>query len=294
MGQFLNYLYIGLGNGAIYATLAVGLVVIYRASGLMNFAQGEMAMFTTYFVWMFSDLGLPLWLAVLAGMAAAFLLGVVTFQLLVRPIGDPAQKPLAVVIVTIGMFLAFSAAALLIWGTDDRRIPTFWSGSFGLLGGTMQWQKLLALLVLAAESLVLFILFKRTKIGLAMRAVASNPESAGLCGIPVSRILMIGWGIAAALGAVAGSLWASNSLAVNVNLMPIVLIYAFAAIIIGGFDSIAGAVVGGLAIGIVTDVLPKYLSVFEKMPLAPALIVMLLVLLVRPQGLFGTKKVSRV
>lgn len=294
MSQFLNYLFIGLGNGAIYAMVAIGLVVIYRASGLINFAQGEMAMFTTYFVWMFKDMGLPMLAAVLLGVVAAFLLGAVTYQALMRPLGDPSQKPLAVVIVTVGMFLAFSALALLIWGTDDRNIPTFWGGSFEILGGTMSWQKLLALLVLAAEATILWVIFRKTRIGLAMRAVASNPESAGLCGIPVTRVLMIGWGIAASLGAVAGTLWASNSLAVNVNLMPVVLIYAFASIIVGGFDSIVGAVVGGLIVGVITDVIPKYLDVFEKMPLAPALITMLVILLVRPQGLFGSKKVSRV
>jgi len=292
--EFVSYLFIGLGNGAVYAMLGLGLVVIYRSTGLLNFAQGEMAMFATYFVWMFNDAGLPLGLAMLAGMAAGFVIGVVVHQVVVRPVGDPHQKPLAVVIVTIGMFLGFNALAVLLWGTEQRPLGNlFGNDTVSILGADVGWQKLGALAVLAVEAAVFYALFQRTKLGLAMRSVASNPESSALCGIPVTRILMIGWGLAAALGAVAGTFTAPIS-AVDANLMQLPLIFAFAAITLGGFDSFVGAVVGGLLIGVLTDVVPRYVGFFEKMPLAPAFLLILVVLLVRPQGIFGRTTVSRV
>jgi len=294
MERFLNFLFIGLGNGAIYAMLGLGLVVIYRSTGLLNFAQGEMAMFTTFIVWSLSDAGLPLWLALIGGMAAGFVIGAVVHQVIVRPVGDPHQKPLAVVIVTIGMFLGFNALAKLIWGNEQQSLGNlFGRGEIDILGTAVAWQKLGALLILAIEAIIFWVIFQRTKIGLAMRSVASNPESSALCGVPVTRILMIGWGLAAALGAVGGTFTAPTS-AVDANLMQLPLIFAFAAITLGGFDSFVGAVVGGLLIGILTDVVPRYVDIFEKMPLAPAFLLILVVLLVRPEGIFGQKKVTRV
>lgn len=296
MSGFLNTVFVGLSNGSVYAMLAVGLVVIYRASGLLNFAQGEMAMFTTYFVWMFYDAGLPLPLAALLAMAAGFALGAITYQLLVRPVGNVAKDlPLATVIVTIGMFLAFGALASLLWGADNLELPKFIEGGTSLFDPPLAWQKLLALALLAIESLALYLLFTRTKLGLAMRAVASNAESAALCGINVSKVLLLTWGIAASIGVVAGVVWTQNvALSVTPALMGHVLIFAFAAITLGGFDSIVGAVVGGLLIGLVTELAPKYVGAFSGIPLGAALVVVLIVLMVRPQGLFGSKKVSRV
>jgi len=294
MDQFLRYLFIGLGNGAIYAMLGLGLVVIYRSTGLLNFAQGEMAMFTTFVVWMLADHGVPLWLALLIGMVAGFLIGAICYQFIVRPVGDPHQKPLAVVIVTIGMFLGFNALARLIWGSDDRSLANlFGQSEVSILGSPMAWQKIGAIAVLGIEALVFWLIFQRTKLGLGMRAVASNPESSALCGVPVTRVLLFGWGLAAAIGAIAGTFTAPTS-AVSPNLMQLPLIYAFAAITLGGFDSFVGAVVGGFAVGILTDVVPRYVSFFEKMSLAPAFILILVVLLVRPEGIFGRRKVQRV
>lgn len=294
MSEFVSYVAIGLGNGAVYAMIAMGLVVIYRSTGLLNFAQGEIAMFTTFLVWTFTEVGLPLGLALVAGMVSGFLIGAVVHQVVIRPVGDPHEKPLAVVIVTIGLFLGFNSLAQLIWGTDQKVIPKlFGDGSFMLGDAEIGWQKIGALAVLGVEALLFWLLFTRTKLGLSMRAVASNSESSALVGVPVNKVLMIGWGLAAALGAVAGTFMAPNS-ALDSNLMQLPLIYGFAAVTLGGFDSFVGAVVGGLAVGVLSDVAPKYLDVFEKMPLAPAFILILVVLLVRPQGLFGSKKVSRV
>jgi branched-chain amino acid transport system permease protein len=138
-----------------------------------------------------------------------------------------------------------------------------------------------------------WLLFQKTKIGLAMRSVASNSESSALVGVPVQRLLMLGWGLSAAVGTVAGVFTAPN-LGLGSNLMQLTLIFGFAAITLGGFDSLVGAVVGGLVVGILTSVLPQYIHIFEKMRLAPAFILILAVLLFRPQGLFGRKAVSRV
>lgn len=296
MEQFLSYTFIGLGNGAVYAMLGMGLVVIFRSTGLLNFAQGEMAMFTTFIVWSLADAGLPLWLAMIGGGVAGFLIGAIVHQVIVRPVGDPHQKPLAVVIVTIGMFLAFNALARLFWGANERPFRNlFGQGSVDILGTAVQWQKLGALAILAVEALVFWLIFQKTRTGLAMRAVASNPESSALCGVPVTRVLMIGWGLAAAIGAIAGTFTAPLAGgSVSSNLMQLTLIYAFAAIALGGFDSFVGAIVGGLLIGVLTDVVPRYVGIFEKMSLAPAFLLILLVLLFRPEGIFGQRKVSRV
>jgi branched-chain amino acid transport system permease protein len=292
--NFFQYLMIGLGNGAIYAMLALGLVVIYRATGLLNFAQGELAMFATFIVWTVNQHGVPLFPSMLVGVVAGFVIGAVVHQLVVRPFGDPHQKPLTVVIVTIGLFLGINALAQLIWGTGTKTLaPLFGSGHVVILGVDVDWQKLGALAVLAVEALIFYLVFQRTKLGLAMRAVASNPESAGLVGVPVTRMLMIGWGLASAIGAVAGTFTAPDR-GMDSNLMLLVIIYALAAVTLGGFDSLVGAVVGGLIVGVVTEVIRPYVDFVNKSPLLPVFVLILVVLLVRPQGLFGSKQVNRV
>lgn len=294
MRDFLQVLLVGIGDGAVYAMLGLGLVVIYRATGLLNFAQGELSMFATFVVWTLWNAGLPLPVAVLGGMVGGFLIGALIQQLIVRPMGDPHQKPLAVVIVTIGLFLAVNGAAQVIWGTIDRNLdPLFGNGQVEIGGVAVAWQKIGAVLVLAAMVALFWLLFQKTKIGLAMRSVASNSESSALVGVPVQRLLMLGWGLSAAVGTVAGVFTAPN-LGLGTNLMQLTLIFGFAAITLGGFDSLVGAVVGGLVVGILTSVLPQYIHIFEKMRLAPAFILILAVLLFRPQGLFGRKVVSRV
>ncbi|MCP4434521.1 MAG: branched-chain amino acid ABC transporter permease [Actinomycetia bacterium] len=294
MSNFIQIVLVGLADGAVYAMLGLGLVIIFRSTGLLNFAQGELAMFSTFIVWTIWNAGVPMWLAVLGGMLGGFLIGVILHGVAVAPLGDPHQNPLAVVIVTIGLFLAINGAAQLIWGTVDKRLdPLFGDGQITIGDVAIQYQKIGIWLVLAALVAGFSVLFQRTKVGLGMRAVASNSESAGLCGVPVPRILMLGWGLAAAVGTLAGVLTADRA-GVGTNLMQLVLIFAFAAITLGGFDSIAGAVVGGLLVGVLSAVVPAYVSAFEKMPLAPAFVLILAVLLFRPEGLFGSKQVQRV
>jgi branched-chain amino acid transport system permease protein len=294
MRDFLQVLLVGIGDGAVYAMLGLGLVVIYRATGLLNFAQGELSMFATFVVWTLWNAGLPLPVAVLGGMIGGFLIGALIQQLIVRPMGDPHQKPLAVVIVTIGLFLGVNGAAQLIWGTLDRNLdPLFGSGQVEIGGVAVAWQKIGAVLVLTLMVVGFWLLFQKTKLGLAMRSVASNSESSALVGVPVQRLLMLGWGLSAAVGTVAGVFTAPN-LGLGSNLMQLTLIFGFAAITLGGFDSLVGAVVGGLVVGVLSSVLPQYIHIFEKMRLAPAFILILAVLLFRPEGLFGRKQVSRV
>lgn len=294
MATFFQYLMVGLGSGAIYAMLGLSLVVVYRATGLLNFAQGEIAMISTFLTWTFHDLGLPLALALLASIVVSFGIGAAIHQSVIRPLGDPHEKPLQVVIVTIGLFLGLNALAQLIWGTDQRPFPRlFGDGEVDVLGVIVDWQSVGALATLAVEALVFWLLFTKTKLGLAMRSVANNSESSGLSGIPVGRILMLGWGLAAAVGAVAGA-FAAPDRALDTNLMLLPLIYAFAAITLGGFDSLVGAIVGGLIVGVVTEVVPKYVSAVESVPLAPAFLMIIAVLLFWPQGLFGSSKVQRV
>ena len=294
MTQFLRLLYIGLGEGSIYAMLGLGLVVIYRATGLLNFAQGEMAMASTFFVSPFHSWGLPIALALLAGVVTGFVFGALVHQVVVRPLGNPRDKPLAMLIVTLGLYLGLDAGVRLIWGSDGRILPElFGAGTVSILGAPVSWQRLGALLVLAFEVVIFWLLFKKTKIGLAMRAVASNAESSELVGIPISRVLMVGWGLSAALGAVAGTFTAPGQ-GLDANLMVLPLVYAFAAITLGGFDSLVGAVVGGLMIGVVKDVVPNYLHFFGGLELGPVFLLILLILLVRPQGLFGRRSATRV
>jgi branched-chain amino acid transport system permease protein len=196
MSEFLQFLFLGLGKGAIIATLALALVILYRTTGLLNFAQGEMAMFSTYLTWMFWDrFGLAPWLALFASMIVSFGLGAAIERCLIRPVGNANKNPLSVVIVTIGMFLAINSLAQYIWGTNPKQPPQiFPSGSVRVLGADVSYQTLGTLAVLCVLAALLYVLFQKTKIGLAMRGVASNSESSALAGVPVGRVLMLGWG----------------------------------------------------------------------------------------------------
>jgi branched-chain amino acid transport system permease protein len=288
----------GLQNGAIYASLALALVIIYRTNGLLNFAQGEMAMFSIFITWQFTDWGLPIIPAMLAAMVVSFVLGALIERLLVRPVGDVETNPLALVIVTIGLFLALNALASFIWGTDGKNLPRLFPNTTWDIGGVEITATVVGVLaILAVEVVFLFVLFQRAKIGLAMRAVASTKESSRLVGIRVGVMLMIGWGLAAAIGTVAGVLRVETfpSLSFDANTMQFVLIYAFAAATLGGFDSPVGAVVGGLIVGEVEVLSAAYVDwIGNDLALGSAFVLILAILLVRPQGLFGSKEVIRV
>jgi branched-chain amino acid transport system permease protein len=296
MDLFLDRLFLGLQQGAIYASLAMALVLIYRATGVVNFAQGEMALFSTYLTWQFWEWGLPIFAAIAVSMVLSFVGGAAIERLLIRPVGDVHVNPLAIVIVTIGLLLALNALAGWVWGTDGRTFPKiFGNGGVDVGPASISYQAIGVLVVLAAEVALLFLLFQKTKLGLAMRAVTSNSESASLVGVRVGQVLMFGWGLAAAVGALAGAMYASELATLDLNIMFQLLIYAFAAATLGGFDSPLGAVVGGLIVGVFTVLVGGYVDfVGEDLKLAAAFVLILVILIVRPQGLFGKKQVKRV
>jgi branched-chain amino acid transport system permease protein len=283
----------GIQSGAIYASLALAIVLIFRSTSLLNFAQGEMAMFSTYAAWLLQDIGLPIVIAILGAMAFSVVGGAAIERLVIRPVGS--DNVLAIVIVTIGLFIAINALAGWIYGTDGRTFPRVFSNDPLIEAGdvtiTRETVGIVGILLVVVG--LLYLLFQKTKVGLAMRAVASNPESSRLVGIKVGQILMLGWGLAAALGALAGSL-AAPQLSLSQNLMLSVLVYSFAAATLGGFDSPLGAVVGGLVVGVTQNLAGQYIDFFDGFELASAFLLILVVLLVRPQGLFGRKVVTRV
>ncbi|HEY8546529.1 MAG TPA: branched-chain amino acid ABC transporter permease [Acidimicrobiales bacterium] len=290
IAQFLN----GVSSGVVFGSVALALVLIYRSTGILNFAQGEMALFATYMTWQFTDWGIGVVGAIALSMAFAFVAGAVIERVLIRPV-EGAHNPLNVVIVTLGMFLAINALALIIFGTTERKVPyVFPTDSWDVLGTNVAKETVGMAAVLAAECVFLWALLQKTKIGLRLRAVASNPESSRLVGINTGAMLMLGWGLAAAIGALAGSLFAAGETAFAGSSMQIILVYAFAAAALGGFDSLVGAVVGGLVVGVANALTIQYVDLLDGIELAMPLGLILAVLLVRPTGLFGKRHVERV
>jgi branched-chain amino acid transport system permease protein len=307
MALFLQRLIDGLSEGSIYSLLALGIVIIYRGTGHLNFAQGEMALLCTYIVYQMGEWGAALGVALVIGLVAGFLLGAVTEVALVRPVAK--RSTFAVFIVTIGLFRGLNWLDGAIWG--DQVLPNsakskqlqypslfpnkpndFWK----VFGANITYQSVGILTLVLAITGLLFMLFNRTKLGLAMRAVASNADSARLVGIPTHRVLMMSWGLAAAIGGLGGVVFAGTTHTVNLGLMFSVFIYASAAATLGGFDSPGGAVIGGLAIGVIQNMVAGYADqwVGQQMKIGVAFLVIVGVLLVKPSGLFGTAKVERV
>lgn len=296
MQLFLDQLYNGIGSGVIYASVALALVIIYRTTGLLNFAQGEMALFSTFVTWWLTDQGLSIWPALLGSMIFSFVAGGLIERIVIRPV-EGAKNPLNIVIVTLGLFLAINALCALIFikpGQEALQMPLlFPKGDVPGLG--IPKAIVGRALVLAVECFVLWLLLQKTKLGLSLRAVASNPDSSKLVGIRPGRMLMLGWAIAAVLGAVAGTMAASRGTGgFDTSLMQQVLVYSFAAAALGGFDSPLGAVVGGLIVGIVNSLTIQYIGFLEGIELVMPLAIIFVVLLVRPNGLFGRTIVERV
>jgi branched-chain amino acid transport system permease protein len=290
---FIEQLLNGIGFGVVYGSVALALVMIYRTTRLLNFAQGEMALFSTYTSWKLTG-ELPVWLAILVSMALAFVAGAVIERVLIRPV-EEGRSPLNVVIVTLGMFLAINSLAQLFFGTDPQQMAAPWpSGRVNVFSTDIRNSTIALIVVLAVECVLLWLLLQKTKIGLKMRAVASNPESSRLTGINTGVILMLGWGLAAAIGALAGSLVAARQGSFDSTTMQIVLVYAFAAAALGGFESLMGAVVAGLIVGVSQTLTIQYIDALDGIDLVVPLGLILIVLLVKPNGLFGRKTVERV
>ena len=307
MALFLQRLVDGLSGGSVYALIALGLVIIYRGTGHLNFAQGEMALFSAYVVYQMGEWGLPIGLALIAGLGTGFVIGAVAEVGLVRPVSK--KSPFAVFIVTIGLFQFLNWASGAIWG--DQVLPNSGVGSqqqqypslfpdqpddfVKIFGAAIRYQSLGVFGLTLVITGLLFLLFNKTKFGLAMRAVASNSDSAKLVGVRVNTVLMVSWGLAAAIGALGGVVFAGINNSVSLGLMFTVFIYGSAAATLGGFDSPGGAVIAGLAIGVIETMAAGYIAfIGQEMKLAVAFVVILVVLMVKPSGLFGTAKVERV
>lgn len=289
MDLFLQQTLAGVSNGAIYAALALALVMIFNTTGHINFAQGEMALLGTYIAWTLLAAGLPYWLVFVITVVAAFIFGVSVDRLVIRRFRNAPH--LALVVVFVGLLLAFNAAAGWIWGFTIKDFP---SPVNGLTTGTVLIgaRSLFVILVSLGLLGLLFVFFRFTLLGLAMRAAARNPASARLLGIRVERMLALGWGLASVLGTVAGLLIAPVTY-LEPGMMMSVLLYAFASAMLGGMNSPGGAVLGGLLFGVLENLAGAYL-IGNDLKLSFALAVVVTVLVIRPNGLFGRPDVKRV
>ena len=293
MDIFLQQVISGLATGGIYASLALALVMIYQATDVVNFAQGEMAMFATYLAWTMLNAGLSYWLAFFATVALAFLLGLAIERVVIRPVEN--APILSIVIVTLGLLVIHNSVAGWIWTYIQKPFPSPFPSTPVTLGPIFTGaHDIGALTVTLLMLALLFAFFRFTPLGLAMRAAAQNPVSSRLAGIRVSRMLMLGWGLAAVFGAVAGIMVAPR-VTLDPGMMGGIQIYAFAAATLGGFTSPAGAVVGGLLVGVIENLVGTYVSfIGTELKLTVALAIIIVVLVFRPSGLFGRVQVRRV
>jgi len=294
VGTFFQLFIAGIETGSIYALVALAIVLIYQSTGLKNLAQGEMAMFSAYIAWQLWAWGIGIWLAALLAIMISFMMGMAVQRVIIRPVqGAPL---LTIVIVTLGLFLGFNSLAGFIWGYLVKGYPSLFPGAAWQITESVRISASAAggftvLLVLAGS---LFVMFTVTKIGLAMRAVAYNVETSNLVGIKVNQVLMLGWGLAAALGA-AGGIFAAPKLFLDPFMMFGVLIYAIAAAAFGGFDSPLGAVLAGLIIGVIENMAGYYIGfVGTDLKILVPFVLILVTLIFRPQGLLGHKIVVRV
>ncbi len=294
MTEFLQYIVVGLANGGIYATLALSLVLIHRATGIVNFAQGEMGMFCTFIAWaLINHHGLPYWGAFFLTLLIAFLGGATIHQVVIRPLERSSE--LTVVMATIALLVILNGAAAWIWSPEIKFLKSPFPLKVLHIGGVvMNVQDLGVIGVSLVCVLIVFLFFRYTRIGLQMRASAVGPATSRLLGIRVALMLSVGWGLAAMLSAVSGMM-AASQLELDPNFMLVILTYSFAAAVLGGIDSPVGSVVGAFLIGIGISLLSGYASSFlgTQLQLPVALAVLLVVLVVRPAGLFGRVVVRR-
>jgi len=289
MEAFLHQVLAGLATGGIYASLALALVMIYQATHLVNFAQGEMAMFATYIAWSLINAGMPYWPAFLLTVVFAFVLGVVIERVIIRPVEN--APVLAIVVVFIALLVILNSVAGWIYTFTIKSFPSPFPAE-PIFGKYITSHQGGAIGVTMVVLVLLYLFFRFTSLGLAMRAAAQNPDSARLVGIRVGWMLALGWGLAAAVGGVAGMMVAPIVF-LDPNMMGGVLLYAFAAALVGGIDNPAGAVFGGFLVGVLENVLGAFVIGNELKP-AVALVLIIGVLVVKPSGFFGKVLVTRV
>jgi branched-chain amino acid transport system permease protein len=294
--NFATFTVNGVALGMVYGGLALALVLIYQATHVINFAQGELAMFTTYIAWQLTQWGFSFWLAFATTLAIAFVLGAGLQVTLIRPVQH--RSVVATVIVTVGLFIVIDGVTNWIWGSVDYAIlpnPFGFADTYDVGGVLIRKLNVGMVGVLSVSLLAVWAMFRFTKLGLAMRAAALRPASAALAGVRVDAMLAIGWGLAAVIGAAAGMMDGLSELALQPVFMLPILVFSFAAAALGGLESPVGAVVGGLAIGIFLQLIVGYVpEIDSNLTLPFSFAVLLTVLLIKPSGLFGRKETQRV
>jgi branched-chain amino acid transport system permease protein len=290
---FVQQVVDGLSTGSIYAALALALVLVYRATGLVNFAQAQMGVVSAYAAWALARAGLPIGVAVACAVVASLAMGAAVERGLVRRFerGDP----LVAIVATVAVLICLNGLVSLIWGADLKAFPDLFPRTAYRAGGVhVTAAEIGNVAVLLGVVAVLWVLFQHTRLGLALRAVAENPESSALAGLPVGLLLMAGWALAALVSGLAGCLIAPK-VSLQPDMMDQILVYALAAAILGGLDSPLGAVLAAWIIGVVENLAGTYVGfIGNDLKIAVPLVLMAVVLLVRPQGLFGRPEVQRV
>ena len=293
MQEFLQQIVSGIATGGIFASLALALVLIYNAMGLVNFAQGEMAMFATFIAFTLIARGVSYWIAFPLTLVIAFAGGIAIQRIVIRPV---ERAPiLTLVIVTLGLATLLNGLAGFIFGYLPRSFPSPFSvQTVDILGALASYRDLGVIAVSAVVLLAIYLLLQHTTVGLTMRAAAHHPEASRLLGVRVSWMLALGWGLASAVGAVSG-IMAAPILLLEPNMMQTIIIYAFAAAVLGGIESPLGAVVGGVIVGVTVNLAGAYIPfVGGDLQLAVALAIIVTVLVLKPNGLFGRPNVRRV
>ncbi len=290
MEGLLHQIMSGIATGGIYASVALALVMIYQATHHVNFAQGEMATFSTYIALTLINFGLPYWVAFVITVVVSFVMGLLIERILMRPMMN--APVLASVGVFIGLLLIFNAVSGWIFDYTIKTFPSPFPSDQPLLGGYASGHEVGSTAVTLVVLLLVWLFFRFTSLGLAMRAAAYNPVSARLVGVRVGWMLALGWGLAAAIGAIAGMMVAPIVF-LDPNMMAGILLYAFAGALLGGITNPLGAVIGGFAVGIIENIGGAYL-VGTELKLTLALVIIVCVLVVKPSGLLGRTVVSRV
>jgi branched-chain amino acid transport system permease protein len=290
MDAFIHQVLAGLATGGIYASLALALVMIYQATHLVNFAQGELAMFATYIAWSLINAGMPYWAAFFLTIGCAFVLGVVIERVIIRPVEN--APVLSVVVVFIALLVILNSVTGWIYTYTIKTFPSPFPEQPLFGNKYMSSHEIGAIGVTLVVLLLLYAFFRFTPLGLAMRAAAQNPESSRLVGIRVGWMLALGWGLAAAIGSIAGMMVAPIVF-LDPNMMGGVLLYAFAGALVGGIDNPWGAVFGGFLVGVLENVLGAFV-IGNELKLAVALVLIIGVLTVKPSGFFGKVHVTRV
>jgi len=291
--EFFQLVVGGIATGGIFASLALALVLIYNAMGLVNFAQGEMAMFATYIAFTLITRGMSYWIAFPVTLVLAFAGGILVQRIVIRPV---ERAPiLTLVIITLGLATLVNGLAGFLFGYVPRSFPSpFSAQTVDVLGVFVSYRDLGVIAVSGVVLLLIYLLLQRTTVGLTLRAAAHHPEASRLLGVQVSWMLGLGWGLASAVGAVSG-IMVAPILFLEPNIMQTIIIYAFAAAVLGGIESPLGAVVGGLLVGVTINLAGAYVpGVGGDLQLAVGLAIIIVVLIVKPNGLFGHAAVRRV